>query len=416
MGVYLLIKRFFILFLFLFLFSPFSWADEIVPLSLQDCIKEALEKNPAIKSAEMRVEQAMARVKIASSQPNPVITVSATKGDPTEEANSIKQGLEIFGQTNLKKTEAQCEFDAISCQYDEKVLDITSQVKSEYYNFLLQEEFLQIIKENVITAESILRTVERRYELGDIPQVQLIKANVELTRAQQELASQERELYLAEACLNTLLGRNTENSILLENAVFVLVEIPGIEEIKQIAIKSSPVILAEEFKVDAAKARIKIASLYFLPQAQLSYYKSSFEPSGTNGAQFSLAFPIFDWGQSKGKIDEAKASLLEQEGELQGIKNAVLLEIDGYFLKVREAEKNIKSFQKGVLGESERLLDMNRKGYERGALTLLEVLEAQRTLKAVKMEYRQLLVNYQIALAQLERVVGREIIISGDGK
>lgn len=391
-----------------FIFTSISKAEEISILGLKESIKEALEKNPTIHTAFKKIEQTKARIKVESSLPNPEITISGVKGDSSEEANSLIQRLEIFGQIPLKRTKAQYEYQSTLYQYEEEILALTYEVKFTYFNVLLAEENVRIAEENLETVKSIYKTVEKRFEVGDIPQVQLIKAKVELIRAQQELISQQRELYLAKANFNNLLGRDPNSPVVLKKIPFHALKIPETEELKKLAFKFRPKILSSDMEVKAKESQLKITSSYYLPEAQIAYYQSHLTNPLEKGARFSISFPIFDWGLFQGKISEAESSLLEKKWELQKVKNKVSLEIEEAFLKLTETEKKISSYQEGILKETEEVFNMTQKGYEKGALTFLEVLESQRTLRSVKKEYQETITNYQISLAQLEKAIGKE--------
>ena len=264
--------------------------------------------------------------------------------------------------------------------------------------------------------KSIYKSAEKRFDAGDIPKAQVIKVKLELTKAEYDLLSKERELTYKKISFNNLLGRQVTSEVILKKISFPVLQISDISELKKLAYKSRPLLLASLYQIKAKESQLTTSSYFFLPEATLAYYQNDLFNSDIRGVSFSLSFPVFDWGKARGEIEQAKLDVKTAEYEFKNIEKTIDMEIEENFLKVTEAQNKINFFENNLLKESEQLLKMAQKGYEKGEFDILDVLEAQRTLKEVQTEYQQVYMDYQTAVLQLEKAVGQNIFTQGEIK
>lgn len=159
----------------------------------------------------------------------------------------------------------------------------------------------------------------------------------------------------------------------------------------------------------AAEAQVSLAKSKWFPIFSVS---AEFMRERKAGASWEylvtpkVSFPIFDFGFIRGEIQQAKAGVEAAKATVDLAREQVSLDAEEAFLRAEEAERQLGSFQTGVLGQVEELLKLTLDGYEQGALTLLDVLEAQRSFLGTKTNYAFARRNYHQAGAQLERAIG----------
>ena len=116
-----------------------------------------------------------------------------------------------------------------------------------------------------------------------------------------------------------------------------------------------------------------------------------------------------DLGSIRGAVQQAQKQVKAQEAVQSQLKQSVQLDVNAAFDALNTAEQTVDAYQNGVLPQSESLLQRITQGYTLGANTVLDLLDAQNTLRTVRIAYYTAIGNYRQALAQLERAVGQSI-------
>jgi cobalt-zinc-cadmium efflux system outer membrane protein len=98
-----------------------------------------------------------------------------------------------------------------------------------------------------------------------------------------------------------------------------------------------------------------------------------------------------------------------RQKQLEAARNAVVLDVEQAVRAIATAARVVREYEGGIMDKSARLADMAQKGYEKGATSYLEVLEAQRTLRSVRTAYYSALADHAKALAQLDWASGTEV-------
>ena len=392
----------------LFLLPP-PVAGQEVTLTLDEALRIAKERFPALLASRNEVAAARARVRSQGAFPNPALELKREFGTADkEEGVELTQGVEIFGQWLLRRERATWELTGKESLLQRDLAELALQVKIAYFEALAAEAVSGVSRENLAVADGLLKAAKRRFELGDAPRSEWIKAEVEYTRALQEVLRTRRELAEKWATLNFFLGRDLGTPLRLQEP-----SVPGLEgevaRLKQLASILRPEVKEAEAALKAAESRVSLAKARWFPMLSVSLEWVRERESGARWEYRvtpKLSFPIFDFGLIRGEIEQARAEVEAARSRVDHARQQVALEVEAASLKVQEAEKQLESFQTGILRQAEDLLRLTLKGYERGALTLLDVLEAQRSFRTTKTDYAVALRAQRAARARLERAVG----------
>jgi len=288
------------------------------------------------------------------------------------------------------------------------VIDLTLQVKTAFFEVIAAETVAEVARENLSVAERLLKAARTRFETGDAPRADWIKAEVEYTRALQEVLRAQRALGEKRAGLNFFLGRELGTPLKLVEPPLPKME-QDLERLREIALRLRPEVREAEAGQRAAEADVSLAKSKWLPIFSVS---AEFMRERKTGASWEyvvgpkVSIPIFDFGSIRGEIRQAKARVEAAKPIVDLARQRVALEVEEAFLRAREAERQLESFQTGILEQAEQLLKLTLEGYEQGALTLLDFLEAQRSFRVTKTDHAFALRNYRQAAAQLDRVIG----------
>lgn len=379
-------------------------------LTLKQAIDHALQANPAIAAGRLTAQAAEEAVRGASALKNPEVIVapSVVGSAGSDSAVLVAQPLEVNGSRKARKSIASHESAAAQAETQIISRNIVLQVKQLYWSAARGMQVVVLNQNNVAYLESLREAVSRQVDVGRSPGSELIKSDVELARARQELSQAELDLESTKSALNTLLNRPLNSEFVpADKLTFVDVD-PDADALLAAGLTNRPELKAAAAEVGAAQGQIDSARAEFRPDVAVEARKESFD-SGDSGVAVSFHLPVFDWGSSKSAIKQAKIRESGKQQQVESVKNAIKLEVEQAILTERTAAKIVEYYEAGILDKSAQLAAMAQKGYEKGATSYLEVLEAQRTLRTIKTEYISAVAEHSSAVAQLEWAANTDI-------
>lgn len=382
-------------------------------LSLKDAIDIAMENNHHVKSAIATLPIAEAQLIIAKYRPNPVVganseIVSGGSTHPLQVGGQIEIGRKRYWRIKVAKEEISKRELEIA-----KVLwEIHTEVHSTYAALSAGLKLFELAKERKDFYVSLLDVAQKRYQAGDISMLELERAKIELLRAENDLADFDERLKRAKVDFNHILGREAVAEVVLEDPEKLkpkikLDEYDPLENVLNQALNKrlEMAILEKDFGITRAKLKKafweKIPNLYIEGgPARPNYHSNVWGPYV--GAQVEV--PIFN--RKQGEITEAKAQVEYLQKEKERIQHDIAIDVANSLRELEVREKQVGNFEGKLLSESENIIEMIRMGYKRGKLSFTDVLNSEQQNRDIKVKYIESLLNYQLALAELEYAVG----------
>jgi outer membrane protein TolC len=261
-------------------------------------------------------------------------------------------------------------------------------------------------------AGQIREAVRRRVEIGEAPQVQVIRAEIEAGRAEQEVARARGEVRGRQAALNLLLERPTEAPLELAETLEVPAAVAAPSSLIDQARRLRPELSVARGRIEAQRGEVAIARAQRRPElfAEVasdfwSLDRDAFR-SRNLGFQARLSFPLFDRGRLRSGVERAQAGVREQEAELAATTRTLTLEIERAVADLTAAREIALNYQTTILPRTQELLRATRAGFDTGLMSFLEVLEAQRVTRQTQTEYLTALFEATRALIALDRALG----------
>jgi len=229
---------------------------------------------------------------------------------------------------------------------------------------------------------------------------------VELARTRQQLYRSQAAAAQALAALNAALGRSPDTSVILaEQPSPVETEFQD-AQLQALGLSQRPDLLAVQAAVRTAQGEVASARAARRTDVGIG---GSVGPEGDGGLAISLTFPQLDWGGLKATEERAQALVKAAEQAREVAANSARLDIANALIALRAAQTEAREYRQKVLEQSTRLADLSLVGYKEGASTFLDVLDAQRTLRAMNVEYYSAVAEQLKSLAQLEWAVGGQL-------
>jgi cobalt-zinc-cadmium efflux system outer membrane protein len=377
-------------------------------LSLQQALQLALQNSPRIAAAKQRVETAQGRRQSARSHPNPELQlIPAGKIDDAQ--LTLFQPTEFLsGKRTFRSRTANALVQAAEADLRAETLALTFDVTVIYVEWQEAFKVQQLTEEAVTLARRLHETAQKQFDVGDVPRGHVIRTRIELARAEQELTAAHATTDVRRAALNTLLARAPDTPAAPAEDLIYLPRDVDAAQLQRVALTQRPELQAAQFGVQSSEFAVKFAQAQRRPDLVLQFESISLRRRSGSSAGVGLSFPLFDFGRIRGEVRAAKAEVAERNALLTQAQQAVALEVETALRRLRAAREQVEVYTKRIVPDVEELMKMIQAGYPEG-VTLLEVIDAQRTLTATRSGYAQAVADYQRAWAELERAVGRRL-------
>jgi outer membrane protein TolC len=433
-------------------------ASRTVAADLDSLVARALSANPSLRAASSRVDAARARVRPSAALPDPMLMLglinqplaattapssahgAAGSGGPdpmTMRMIGVEQTLPYPGKLALRARTAQREVDATQAALDGARRQVIRDVKSAYYELAYVDQALAIVDRNRDVLTGLIAVTESRYSVGTAGQQDVLKARVEATRLAEIAAGLAEQRRAAIALLNALLDRPTDapverpiippaitraavasspESIRFASSTFGAraAESPlrPLSDLQEAAIHDSPDIREHEAMIAAQAARVELARKAYLPDVDLSLqygYRGAGQANMVT-AIVSLPIPIFKGRKQDQEVGQASAQLAVLEAEHDAKVNTLRADVARLVSDVERERTRLALSVKAILPQSRAALASATASYQVGKVEFLTVLENQATVFTYEMDYFRALTDFAKNVAELERVVGAEVL------
>ncbi|MDH7501075.1 MAG: TolC family protein, partial [candidate division NC10 bacterium] len=316
----------------------------------------------------------------------------------------LSQPLEFPSKRKYRRQAAEMDLQALAYERQASQLNLTFEVKSAFYHLLLAKKSLEVAQDNQKSAQTLLSSAKIRVEVGEAPEFERIKAQVEAARASNEVQKAHSQVSLAKAALNTLMGRPASRPLEIAGDLESPLEEIDLEPLLQKALEGHPLIRQQNYLVRKQGHLLQLAKSSRIPDVALSGFYEWETDKERAGVGLSLPLPL--WYRQKGEISSAAAEKAKAEAELAHLRNEIIHSVteahQGYLI----SKDLVNVFSQQLLKQAEETRRIAEISYREGASGILDLIEAQRTARQTFLEYLQALYELKVAEAALERATG----------
>jgi outer membrane protein TolC len=284
------------------------------------------------------------------------------------------------------------------------------QVKKAFNELLFELEKETYVEENLAHALDFLKKAQEKYDTGDVSKLEVLRASVEAARVKNEKRVTLNRIKLAKSRLNFVLAQDKYQPIEVEGNLRKAFPSLQLNQLVSQALLLRPEIKKVKLALQREKLAKTQAYLSYLPDFSLGVnrHRITSEPT-TWDVSLSFQVPLFFWQPIKGEIAEAKANIESQKQEARFIELSISLEVQNAYHNAVSFKNQIDFFENQVLKEAEEVYRMSMISYKEGKIGSIALIESRKTLIEIKQSYGETLLNYQLALAELEKLVGTSI-------
>jgi cobalt-zinc-cadmium efflux system outer membrane protein len=387
---------------------------QLLRVSRADAIRLALARNPTLAVAREQVAQARSRVAQARALPEPSIGASIV-GQPgafrpragTESDLSVGITIPYPGKILLQGQAAKGELGSVDETYVLQRQLVVFQTNQAYDSLLVSLKHRQDLEEARKLSQEFLDKTQSRYNAGTVAKLDVIKAQVAVAQAENDLIANERGVANARAALNRLLGRVLGASIEAADSLTVPSAPPDVAELEAIAMTRRPELRGLQAEQAGARASQRLAQQYLIPDLDFSITRS--RPYGEQPAYetgIGIALPIFFWQHQRGEVAEAQHRTAELAAQYRDVAAQVGEDLRNAYATASTSLRQVIYLRDQLMPSAREAYRIASTSYALGGASALEVIDAQRTLLDAQTQYAAALGAVNDAIADLERATG----------
>jgi len=386
--------------------------------TLDELERMALIGNPEIRVAAERLALTEAHVPSAGALDDPSFMYRGWQVPLSQPWNynaaqnmfMVSQTLPGRGKRGLRNNVAQSDVAEAKAALDATRLNVRIGVRKAFYDLLRAEDGLRVHDQHIDIARQAVEAAKIKYVVGKVPQQDILKAEVSLTRLAEHLVRFEQDAELARARLNTLLGRNPRETINVSGHYGVLARLPSLEALEAAALQARPDLLQAQAAEDKSRQEQALAQKTYTPDFTLSA-GYMLNPSGSEFrnnymVEGSINLPWLNHRKHDAEIAESKAMVAEREAEVSAMRNAAFGQIQEVLVQAQAAQRLATIYHQSLRPQAEATLHSTVLAYENDRTEFLDLLDSQMTVIDLDLAYFQALADFEARLADLEFAVG----------
>ena len=443
-------------------------------ITVDELVSRALAGNPQIPIARQTQEAARERRNALRGLTNPLLQVVPGIGnrEARDEEIILSQPLDVFGQRRAQRRVAEAQLRLAGSQVTLAERTLVVQVRNAAADLFAAQEAESLGTVQVEVAELFRNAAARRAQLGDVPQVQVQRADLEVLRTRNDLTNARAERLARRAAINLLISQPPQTplrvSLPISTGLTDLLRVrpgsfragtpggvpsvapdaglnppaassgvgagttnptapvtggPLVGSSSQVgsnllelrastlagALTNRPDVVGAQATLEARRAQVDVLRRQRFPSIELQARRASVTGSSGTALRAVVVLPFFDFGSNRGERRALQAEVRAQEATITFLQSQIGAQVEQALIRLQQQRETVERYRSGIVPTSVDLLRKTQIGYTQGASTALEVLEAQRTLRQVQTEYLQALVGVRTQEASLEGALGTDL-------
>lgn len=399
--------------------TPSAAAQGPVRITLDEAIQMGLAHNHNLKAARTTIQQSEALEITANLRPNPVLTADA-QFLPIFQPNKFSEdyinttaqfdlGLSYLFERGRKRQHRLQAARDVTAETRSLVADnersLMFQVAAQFFNVQLAESTLDLAEQDLKSFQNTVDISEARYKAGDISEGDFLKIHLQLLQFQQDVSQARLARVQALVGLRQLLGYESVPADFDVAGTFEYQPVKlKLEDLQAKAVAERPDLRAARQGVTAANSLYQLAKANSKVDVTGTFNYDHVSAANTGSFFGSLQIPIFN--RNQGEIARTRYAITQAEELQLAASDQVMTDVSDAYEGVRDNDQVVSLYLSGYLNEARLSRDISEYAYKRGAASLLDFLDAERSYRATQLAYRQSLASYLLAVEQLREAVG----------
>jgi cobalt-zinc-cadmium efflux system outer membrane protein len=388
-------------------------------ITLDDALRLALQHNHALLALHSTILQSQALEITANLRPNPVLAGDAQfipifqpdqfSGDYLDNNAQFDAGVSyLFERGKKRQHRLQAAKDAtavVRSEVSDSERLLIFDVAQQFINVLLAESTLSFAQQDLDSFQKTVHISETRFHAGDMSEGDLLKIELQLLQFQSDVSTAKLARVQALAGLRQFLGfESVADDYDVSGDLDYKPLHSTLPDLKSMASQSRPDVMAAQLGVTAARSRLALAEVN--GKQDLTAGMNYTHTAGVSSAAFMFSIPLAVFDRNQGEIARTRYAITQAQEQLSETSQQVSTDVVDAYENLRTNDQIIQLYRDGYVDQAKQPRDISEYAYRRGAASLLDYLDAERTYRANQLAYRQALASYMLAVEQLRQAVG----------
>jgi outer membrane protein, heavy metal efflux system len=394
-------------------------AQSTTLITLDQAIDLALAHNHSLKASRTLILQNQAQEITANLRPNPTLGVDTQfipffspqdfSGTNLNQTQQFDLGISYLferGHKRQHRLQAARDQTAVTrAQITDAERTLAFNVGQQFVSVLLAESTLQFALEDLKGFQETVDISQAQFKAGFIGEGDFLKIKLQLLQFQTDVSSARLAKVQALVALRQFLGYNAVPADY--DVIGDLAYQPfqaKLEDLQMRALRERPDFRAAELGITAAQSQYLLAKANAKVDVNGTYDFT--HVSGENTASIFANFELPIFNRNQGEIARTNYALAQAKEQEQSASDTVLSDVANAYEAVKSNDEVVQLYTSGYLKQAQDSRDISEYAYKRGAASLLDFLDAERSYRSTQLAYRQALASYMTALEQLKEALG----------
>jgi cobalt-zinc-cadmium efflux system outer membrane protein len=388
-------------------------------ITLDEAIRLALQHNHALQAARTTILQNQALETTANLRPNPTLSWDAQflpifqpsqfTADYINNAAQFDLGIGYLferGKKRQHRLQAAKDQTTVSrSQVTDNERQLTFNVSQQFIGVVLAQSTIDFARQDLDSFQKTIDISEERYKAGAMSEGDFLKIKLQFLQFQTDLSAANLAKVQAIAALRQLVGfESVPDMFDVQGQLDYQPVHAGLEDLKALAMRTRPDLRAAQQSVIAARSQELLAEAIGKRDVGASFNYSHVAATNTGAFFFNIQLPIFD--RNQGEIARTRYAITQSQEQASEASQQVMTDVVDAYESLRSNDQIVQLYRSGYVDAAQKSRDISEYAYKKGAASLLDFLDAERTYRSNQLAYRQALASYMTALEQMRQAVG----------
>ena len=395
-------------------------AQTIRSLTLAQALALAEHQNPALLAQAQSIESSRAGEVTAGLRPNPSL-----QNDTTSATIGIYQELELGGKRRGRLESARLATAISRTDFADARRKLALNVRQAFVAALLARADAELARENLSSFQKVIDLNRIRLDKGALSGADFLKIELQMLQFETDLEDATLALQTGKAALRGLLGDgNLPQEFDVEGELGTVPFEHDLSELQRIALANRPDLKSAETAREKAGADIRLAGANGYPDPTIGvsllhtgnevggpgWFQPFYPKTATSNAMgMGVSIPIPLFNRNQGEIARTRSEQRRADFLAQAIRNQVLQDVETAYASFQSSRARVRLYEETYLPRVSESRDIAEFSFQKGATSVLEFLDTERTYRGTQLAYRRELAAYLTNLAQLEAAVGTAV-------
>ena len=375
------------------------------PLTYDAALQLALTRNLELQAARRQQAIREGAIRTARQFPNPDLSFEAARDTP-HQTLLLNLPVELFGQRGRRIDLAKEELSLAGVDVQTAERLVRRELHRSFYSVMATDERLRLVEDALQLARRIRDTAQAQFDAGAVPRLDVLQADLVVTRAETELDAVRSDRASARADLNAVLDWPPQQPFALAGGLDDHLDSPPYERALDLAATSNVELVSLDRQIAVEQRRLNLLRAERNPTPVFTFggdFNSDAFAAGPRGG-VALTIPLFS--RNQGEVAASLATTLQLRAQRDAIRRTVDNSVFAVVSRIEAARRRLDAFRTRLVPTATSLESLAEDSYRLGRSSVLSLVEAQRSLHDVRLEALQAALDLQLALAELEEIIG----------